>query len=386
MHNNSEINCNAFCGTNGETEHFIFIKAPEGASFKDQMKAVGERYASATKSLDLAPGTAVFRRIFLSDVLNQAELVRQSGIAADPPGSPVAVSVVQQLPLPASKIALLAYHIQGQSPLVRRRLSQHHIIVKKNGLSHLWSTNLCSGLNGKESSSQEQTRMVFNDLIHTLESRGGTLRDHCVRTWIYVKNVDVFYQGMVDARRELFAQQGLTADTHYIASTGIEGACGRRFDLVAMDAYSILGLKSQQVSYLNDFDRLCQTKDYNVTFERGTRIAYADRAHYFISGTASIDNMGKILHPGDVLGQLARTFGNIDALLKSGRAKLDDMMYMMVYLRDAADFPRVDGYLKKNFPDIPCAIVQGSVCRPGWLVEVEGIAVAKNNEPSLPSF
>ena len=56
-----------------------------------------------------------------------------------------------------------------------------------------------------------------------------------------------------------------------------------------MDAYSILDLASEQVSYLNDFDRLCPTTDYNVTFERVTRVAYADRSHHFISGTASID-------------------------------------------------------------------------------------------------
>ena len=48
MHNNSEINCNAFCGTNGEAEHFIFIKVLERASSEDQMKVVRECYASVT--------------------------------------------------------------------------------------------------------------------------------------------------------------------------------------------------------------------------------------------------------------------------------------------------------------------------------------------------
>ena len=76
---------------------------------------------------------------------------------------------------------------------------------------------------------------------------------------------------MVEARTELFARHGLTRETHYLASTGIEGSCSHRYDTVLMDAYSILGLAPQQVSYLNDFDRLCATKDYNVTFERGTR-------------------------------------------------------------------------------------------------------------------
>src|ERR671939_2083204 len=76
-----------------------------------------------------------------------------------------------------------------------------------------------------------QTRGIFNGLIDILAREGGTLRDHCVRTWIYLKDVDVFYQGMVDSRRELFARHGLTEETHYIASTGIEGACAHRFDL-----------------------------------------------------------------------------------------------------------------------------------------------------------
>ena len=142
-----------------------------------------------------------------------------------------------------------------------------------------------------------------------------------MRTWIYVKDVDFFYQDLVTARTALFEQHGLTRDTHYIASTGIEGACSHRYDTVLMDAYSILGLKPEQVSYLNDFDRLCATKDYDVTFERGTRIAYSDRAHHFISGTASIDATGVVVHPGDVRRQLERTVLNVDSLLRSGGAR-----------------------------------------------------------------
>lgn len=377
MHNNGNVTCKAFFGANGETEHFIFIKATADASFKGQLKAVEQLYAGALSSLGLPCGTAVFRRVFLSDALNQADLVRRSGLSAEGSGSPVAVSIVQQPPLPSGKIALLAYHIRSKLPLLKQRLSKNHLIVKKNGLRHLWSAGLSSGAGNKASSAEKATRAVFKELIRTLESRGGTLRDHCARTWIYMKNVDLLYKGMISSRRELFKRQGLTGDTHHIASTGIEGACGGQFDLVGMDAYSILGLQPRQVSYLNDFNRLCPAKDYNVTFERGTRIAYADRAHYLISGTASIDSAGKILHPGDVLRQLSRAFRNITALLKSGNAKPADLMHLIVYLRDPADFPRVDGYLKRNFPGIPLAVVRGPVCRPGWLVEVEGLAITK---------
>jgi enamine deaminase RidA (YjgF/YER057c/UK114 family) len=131
---------------------------------------------------------------------------------------------------------------------------------------------------------------------------------------------------------------------------------------------------------------LCPTKDYSVTFERGTRISYADRAHHFISGTASIDNEGNVVHVGDVMMQLDRTIMNIEALLRSGGARLQDLMYLIVYLRDPTDYARINGKLKERFPDLPMVIVQGAVCRPEWLIEIEGVAAAANDDPSLPIF
>lgn len=382
MLSTDKISHRSFRNTPGGAEHFVSIKAPDTLDFKDQISFVREQYRKVQQNLGLDSSSAVFRRIFLSDVLNQAASVRDSDLLDDS----VAVSIVQQPPLQGSKIALLAYHIEGQEPLVKRRLSPRHLLVKQNGQRHLWSTRLCTCDNDTSNSPEKQTYEIFDYLIRTLEEHGASLRDHCVRTWLYMKDVDVFYKGMVDSRRELFTSQGLTEDTHYIASTGIEGACAHRFDLISMDAYSNLDLVPAQISYLNDFDNLCATKDYNVTFERGTRVAYADRVHSYISGTASIDKDGDIVHPGDVLLQLERALDNVDALLRSGAATLADMMYLIVYLRDPADFRRVDDYFLNHYPELPVLIVQGSVCRPAWLIEVEGVAITGNNDPGLPLF
>ncbi|MDE2008182.1 MAG: hypothetical protein KGI51_16550, partial [Rhodospirillales bacterium] len=184
----------------------------------------------------------------------------------------------------------------------------------------------------------------------------------------------------------LFAEQGLTRDTHYIASTGIEGACADRYDVVAMDAYSALDIEPRQIAYLNDFDRLCATKDYNVTFERATRIDYADRSQILISGTASIDNAGRILHEGDVLAQLDRAIENIEGLLRAGGTDLAALTHLLVYLRDPADAARIGAALRARFPGLPMLVVQGAVCRPGWLVELEGSAIAPACRPDLPCF
>ena len=382
MPHNGKVLHRRFHGGTGGDEHYLSVEAPNNLDFKDQVAFVLDRCRGAQQDLGLDQNTAVFQRIFLSDVLNQASFVRESDLLDES----IAVSIVQQPPLNYSKIALLSYHIKSHDPIKKRRLSPKHLLVEKNGKRHLWSTRLCTCDRETTNSSEKQTVAIFEDLIGALSMHGANLCDHCVRTWIYMKDVDVFYKGMVESRRDLFNKQGLTGNTHYIASTGIEGACSHRFDLVSMDAYSNLDLEPGQMTYLNDFDQLCHTKDYNVTFERGAKVSYADRSHLFISGTASIDKAGDVVHPGDVMRQLERALVNVEALLKSGQSTLADMMHWIVYLRDPADYIKIDQYLRDHFPHVPMVIVQGSVCRPGWLVEIEGIAITANDSPALPFF
>jgi len=245
---------------------------------------------------------------------------------------------------------------------------------------------MCAGAHSGPASVGTQTWEVFGDLIGSLSENGANLREHCVRTWLYIKDVDVFYRGMVESRGRLFRQHGMTENTHYIASTGIEGACAHQHDVVLMDAYSLLDMRPGQISYLNDLDKLCPTKFYNVHFERGTKLIFGDRAHYFISGTASIDRAGRVVHPGNVERQLDRALANVDGLLASGGACLEDMTHLIVYLRDAADYERIRSALFERLPQIPAVFVKGPVCRPEWLVEVEGIAVTAHDAPELPFF
>lgn len=376
----------SFRADSGDSEHYIAIEAPAQLSLTRQIDAVAQRYAEALQTLRLSPDSAVFRRLYLSDAANQSSLVRDSSLFREPLHSPVAVSMVQQPPLNGGKLAMLAYHLESTTPLAKTRTASGDLLLQKGNLRHLWTTQLCTSNIAAPSSAGEQTRDVFGRLIGSLQQQGGTLADNCLRTWIYVKDVDVFYQDMVAARTALFEQHGLTRDTHYLASTGIEGTCSHRYDTVLMDAYSILGLAPEQVSYLNAYDRLCHTRDYNVTFERGTRIAYADRAHLLISGTASIDAAGQVMHRGDLARQLARALGNVDALLRAGHASIEAMSHFVVYLRDPSDYEVVEACFAESFPDIPRLILRGPVCRPDWLVEVEGVAMVPNDAPALPPF
>jgi len=382
MASEAEVRYKVFAGPSGNSEYFISVTPGAGKNPAGQAAAVAAGYRRALKELSLEPGSAVFRRAFMRAGAGLPAL-RKAALPAASGEGPVAVSAVVQPPLPGGAAALLAYHVQGRTLPRKRRLGPGHVEVESEGLRHIWSTGLTGG---PAAAAGRQTEKIFGELARALRRRGGSLADSCVRTWLYLPEIARSYSGMVRARGEIFRRHGLTRETHFISSTGIEGAPAARPRRLGLDAYSAVGLRPGQVSYLNDLSRLCPAADYNVTFERGTRITYADRDHFYISGTASIDREGGILYPGDALKQLKRTVGNISALLRSGGGRLEDLMYLIIYLRRPADLPRLKGYLGKKFPGLPLVTVKGAVCRPGWLVEAEGVAVARARRPGLPRF
>jgi enamine deaminase RidA (YjgF/YER057c/UK114 family) len=216
------------------------------------------------------------------------------------------------------------------------------------------------------------------DLLHQVEglaaSHGGSLCNDLLRTWFFVRDIDTNYNGLVEARRELFERWGMTSATHYVSSTGIAGEMQRHDEIVAVDALLECGLDPAQIRFMTAESHLGPTHHYGVTFERGTRTTYGDRTHYYISGTASIDNEGIILHEGDFDGQVERTLENIEMLLSNQGAHLSDLKQAVVYLRDPSDGARARMLLASLLPrSVPFIVVEGRVCRPGWLVEIEGI-------------
>ena len=230
--------------------------------------------------------------------------------------------------------------------------------------------------------SEYQTRLLLNDYAMQLMEQGCKLADNCIRTWFFVQNVDVNYAGVVKARNEVFVTQNLTEKTHYIASTGIGGRHADPKVLVQMDTYAVAGLKPEQIHFLYAPTHLNPTYEYGVSFERGTYVDYGDRRQVFISGTASINNKGEVVYPGDIRRQTERMWENVEALLKEAECTFDDLGHMIVYLRDIADYAVVKSMYDKCFPDTPKVFVHAPVCRPGWLIEMEcmGVKALKNKE------
>ena len=378
------VHVSRFVPPGGAEEIHLHIQPRDYGSGEVQLKAIEDAYEIARSELGLDSGSAVFRRVFSSDLVNHAELLGCSPVASRTlGGDPCAVSWIGQAPVPDSKLALWAYHLRDAGADLVKTQQGESMSLQRGGLTHHWSTGLTDT---SEASSYEQTADIIKSYNQWIGERGMTLADNVIRTWLFVKNIDADYRGLVVARRELFAKHGLTPETHYLASSGIEGGNEDVRALVSMDSYAIEGIRPEQVEFLNALDHLGPTDAYGVTFERGTSVAYRDRKHLFLSGTASIDPEGAILHPGDVGRQLERTLDNMNALLADGGGGLADMCHFTVYLRDSSDQALVRTMMRDRFPDAPMALVKGPVCRPGWLIELEGVAVVANKQPGLPGY
>lgn len=355
------------------TEFHVMIHVDDATlTFDEQLQAILNAYDNIVEG-QLKGARSIFKRYFLSDAANQEDQV----VAADM--TDCAKSIIQQAPLDQTKIALWVYlmtHVQtsiGKSGLYE---------VSHGDYRHLWN----GSAHNLAANSEYQTRLLFNEYNLQLIEEGCTLKDNCIRTWFFVNDVDLNYGGVVRARNQFFFTQGLTDKTHFIASTGIGGRQADPNVLSQMDTYAVSGINKDQVTFLYAPTHLNRTSDYGVSFERGTMVDYQDRRHVFISGTASIDNKGQIVHPKDIRRQTQRMWANVEALLAEADCTMDDVGMMVVYLRDTADYPLVHQLFLERFPGRPWVIVHAPVCRPGWLIEMECMAVRQTHAPQYKPF
>ena len=329
-------------------------------SGQEQLNRIEQAVDSLRETETFKNVVFVWKRYFVSDAVNQ-----QGGFRFP---SQVAVSVIQQPPLNRTKCMLWIYAVENAS---LHQEAGGAVVMKRPHYTHLYHVQL----HEKNGNSYDQTRSVFEQYMRALAGRQCTLEANCLRTWLFVQNIDRQYQGMVRARKELFAAAGLTPQTRFIASTGIEGQSIHPEVIVMMDAYAVQEIKREQIRHLHASSHLNPTHEYGVTFERGTCIRYGDREHILLSGTASIDNQGKIVHPLQLEKQMDRTMENIRALLAEAEAAPSDITHLIIYLRDIADYENARAYFEKNYPETPVAILLAPVCRPGWLIEVECSAI-----------
>lgn len=341
------------------------IHACAGDDFVKQLADVKHAAASVGAESGMTP---VFKRYFLSDAANQSPLLGSDGECA--------VSVIQQPPLDGTKVALW---IVFQEDADFREI-EHGVWMDSRGRIIAGDGLPCSG------EPHRATVNVLSELAGLLEKEGSSLADGCVRTWFMVRDVDRNYHGVVTGRNEEFARRGLTRDTHFISSTGIGGTPATAGDTIAFNACCDTRLKPGQMGFLYGSSHLNPTAEYGVAFERGTYTDYADRRKVYISGTASIDRTGAVVHPGDIRRQTYRMIENIGVLLSEAGCNWHDVAHLLVYLRDPADAAAVEAIWNEYAPSVPLVLLLAPVCRPGWLVESECMAIKACDNPKYDPF
>jgi enamine deaminase RidA (YjgF/YER057c/UK114 family) len=141
-------------------------------------------------------------------------------------------------------------------------------------------------------------------------------------------------------------------------------------------------------SAITDHSVLNEAYAYGSAFSRGMRIDLNGLTVLLISGTASIDGLGKTVHVGNLRAQTRRTFENITALLASEGATWHDIVRTTCYLRDierdyaAFNEERSAFYEEQKLHPLPASTgIQAILCRPDLLIEIEAIAMFRRNSP-----
>ncbi|MGN1353339.1 MAG: Rid family hydrolase [Alloprevotella sp.] len=351
---------------------FIAFKPAALASLQCQLDDVAAQMSSCLGRHNVKADQVLAARVCFSDIANQMAEFRQHPLSRQLEAACM-VSCVEQPMLDGAKLGLQLW-VSKRDDLKKTRLDGGWLVETDEEVIVMQAVRFSA----EETQGQDacrQTHMAFDRHIALLAEHGMNLRDHCQRTWIYVRDIDRHYAGVVKGRNEVFEIEGLTPQTHFIASTGIGGYGDNSESIVCMDFISVKNKRdAAHVVYLQAPEYLNPTIEYGVAFERGTALNLLGERYRLISGTASIDHRGRCLYRGDVLAQTERLFLNISKLLEADGAGLDDMCVMIVYLRDIADAAVVQPYIDAHYPDVPCLLVQARVCRPEWLIEVACIA------------
>ncbi len=339
-------------------ETHLLLEPRSSAGFEYQLKLLKEGLKSALKTQGLAPEGLTFLDLFLSDPLHQP--IPSEGLFNGP-----LLSIKGMSPLGPARLALRAVHLQG----LHRTQLPGGLLLEGQDQRQLWLGDLHSLQGG----AKEQTQALLSQLQKHASKQSFSLREHLVRTWVYVQDIDLRYSAMVQGRARFYEALGFSEALRFPASTGI-GA--RPLPLKALVSVNALLVKGPEIRRMEAPGFMPPASSYGVGFDRGIELRFSEHRQLHLSGTASINAQGQILH-AEVEAQTERTLENLEALLSSSGAGPQDLAYLLIYLRDWKDGERVQERIKAlGWGEIPSLKLHAPVCRPGWRLEIEGLALS----------
>jgi len=328
------------------------------------------------RELGAGPQDVITEKVFFSELEAQFEEFARQRRAFYAGGPEPATTYLGQPPCRPGALCELQARVifaNGADPLVVRPLHAElgqgaGRVVSYRDYDHYFLHNLT----GEGADFSAQAAAIFTRAAAALSQEELRFGD-TIRTWIYLPHMERDYAALNQVRSAFFARQGVQ---RLPASTGIEGGVWPPGAQMALDLYTLRAARPPRIEVLRAAT-MNEAPAYGSAFSRGIAVTREDRKVVYVSGTASIDEAGRVIHGGDIAGQVHRMLSNVEQVLASAGAGLGDVVRATTYLKNAEDagvLTRI--YQQRGLPrDLPHTLCRAAVCRPEWLCEVEVAAI-----------
>lgn len=99
----------------------------------------------------------------------------------------------------------------------------------------------------------------------------------------------------------------------------------------------------------------------------------------YVSGILAMDASGHTIGAGDATAQTRAVIETIKSVVEAAGGTLEDVAYNAIFLKDYADYPKMNAVYKEYFPNnFPARFcIKADLVKPEFLVEISSIAHLK---------
>ena len=96
----------------------------------------------------------------------------------------------------------------------------------------------------------------------------------------------------------------------------------------------------------------------------------------YVSGMLAIDKDGQSVGIGDITAQTRHVLESVKAVIEAAGAKMSDIAYNAIILKDLADYAAMNKVYAEYFPSNPPAryCIKADLVKPEFLVEITSVA------------
>lgn len=115
-------------------------------------------------------------------------------------------------------------------------------------------------------------------------------------------------------------------------------------------------------------------------YSHGIEVEVGDSKMIFVTGQIAMDKDGNAVAPNDISKQTEFVFQNIQKILQSSGASLDDVVKAVIYVTDISKFKEISSIRNKYFANskpVSTLVEISKTVKEGCDIEIEVIAIKK---------